>query len=570
MKPLYCLLLLASILPCGMSAAEPDIVIAPPLAVPRMSGGDLRDPEPRPAPIGWVDTIGGTVYDWQLNGPAYRMAVTTPGFGVHVLWTYSEDTAGYSDRNMRYNFYDFISNEWNWQDPDYMRSGVNVFSARSGHGRLATDPATGSAVVSCHQGSIYPVVARDIAPGAGVFEYCDGRPELDMMQWPIVDVTPSRSLHLVMMDWASGAIGFYSRCQTWCNWEDPIGIAPPQPDPGFPSHNIATSRVSNKVCLTWVFDDSSGPVSPGYYRESTDDGFTWCAPTEIPMPNPFGLDTTPTFHISSLSPWYDTDDNLHFVASVIPVVNDTVYIAPAVIVHWSPATGWTEVHRADPDTILAPVGYNAVFAGRPTIAQILGQPNKLCIAWEQFDGTNVEPATGLLRADIYKSHSNDGGQWWSQALRLTDPSTASCRFPCIADPMMEFEHLFVLYELDLQAGFPIQGQGNPTFNPIVVWRMTHPGVMEASWSGPHAVSIEAMPNPAASRTRVEYALPRAYVADLGLFDAAGRCVRTLVSGRVEAGRHSVEWDAAGVPRGVYFLKLATPDKTLTSKLTVAR
>ena len=73
------------------------------------------------------------------------------------------ERAAYADRNMRYNYYDFTAGAWNFIDPtNFMNSGVNVFTIRSGFGMLDVDPVTGVAYVCCHQtpSNINPTVAQ--------------------------------------------------------------------------------------------------------------------------------------------------------------------------------------------------------------------------------------------------------------------------------------------------------------------------------------------------------------------------------------------------------------------------
>lgn len=67
----------------------------------------------------------------------------------------------------------------------------------------------------------------------------------------------------------------------------------------------------------------------------------------------------------------------------------------------------------------------------------------------------------------------------------------------------------------------------------------------------------AVPNPSAAQTRVAFTLPAESDASLTLLDVQGREVRSLVGGRLAAGRHEFTWDgrdASGalVPAGVYF------------------
>ncbi|MBM3314815.1 hypothetical protein FJY71_03100, partial [candidate division WOR-3 bacterium] len=105
--------------------------------------------------VGEVDTVGGTTYDWLGNGPMYRFICNSQDYGIHVEWMFSASQSGTSfpDRNMRYNFYDYATHAWNWIDPDYMASGVNVFTERSGYGNLDADPNTGIAITVCHNGT---------------------------------------------------------------------------------------------------------------------------------------------------------------------------------------------------------------------------------------------------------------------------------------------------------------------------------------------------------------------------------------------------------------------------------
>jgi hypothetical protein len=115
-----------------------------------------------------LDTIGGTTYDLQACGPVHPTLSCAPGHGVHALWSYSGETSdSFPDLNTRYNFYDFSIGAWNWVDPDYMQSGVNVFfplSNRASGGCLAIEPATGVAVVSGCKPPILPHVAVEETP----------------------------------------------------------------------------------------------------------------------------------------------------------------------------------------------------------------------------------------------------------------------------------------------------------------------------------------------------------------------------------------------------------------------
>jgi hypothetical protein len=82
------------------------------------------------------------------------------------------------------------------------------------------------------------------------------------------------------------------------------------------------------------------------------------------------------------------------------------------------------------------------------------------------------------------------------------------------------------------------------------------------------------PNPVLNGTQVSYALERAGLARLAVYDATGRQVRNLASGLLKAGVYKANWDgraASGdkVPAGVYYVRLSA-DRTSTARVTVVR
>ncbi len=527
--------------------------------------------------IGVVDTIGGTTYDWQASGPALRMMVNSPDYGVHVLWMFSaSDQTTFPDRNMRYNFYDYSARTWNWVDPDFMQSGVNVFTERVGFGSLDRDPITDVAVASCHHatGSLAPLVGRDMAPGAGIFEYCAGEPTLDNYAWPWVSVGMNGYYHLACIDYSTKNDLYWSRATTWCNWDQAVSIPPPQPQPNFPDHAITTSKAtgSEKVCIAWEF--AEGAPDPGFYRISTDGGTSWDNPVEVPWPSAYGGDTATSYHISSLFPYIDMNDRLHFAANVMPYVGGQGYVIPAQLWHWCEdnSPNWTHIVTAtcDPQNLQAPVGYNALYACRQSMGE--DQNNNLFIVWEQFDSVNVEPGPPeLLRADIWWTHSSDNGQSWAEGEKITDGGAVSHRFPFILDNITDT--VMVWYMIDQIAGFFIQGEGPATNNPIVVQKWENPYGAGVKEERQERLKIEAcaVPNPFSRTTRISYAVPHSGDVSLVVYDIAGRPVRSLVSGRSEPGRFTVVWDRRSdtgkkMAAGVYLYKLVLGTKRVTGKL----
>lgn len=81
------------------------------------------------------------------------------------------------------------------------------------------------------------------------------------------------------------------------------------------------------------------------------------------------------------------------------------------------------------------------------------------------------------------------------------------------------------------------------------------------------------PNPVSRAATLSFVLAAAGRARLAVYDAAGREVRTLMSGSLEATTHTVTWDLldSGGQRaaaGLYFVRLSTPTATRIQRIVV--
>jgi hypothetical protein len=91
-----------------------------------------------------------------------------------------------------------------------------------------------------------------------------------------------------------------------------------------------------------------------------------------------------------------------------------------------------------------------------------------------------------------------------------------------------------------------------------------------------AFSLSAgSPNPFRGGTAIRFALPAPGEHSLVVFDVAGRQVRSLSSGKAEAGAHLVSWDGRNdegrlVPSGVYFYRLRAGSGELRERVVVRR
>jgi len=78
------------------------------------------------------------------------------------------------------------------------------------------------------------------------------------------------------------------------------------------------------------------------------------------------------------------------------------------------------------------------------------------------------------------------------------------------------------------------------------------------------------PNPFNPSTTISFALPKSAFVNLKVLNLLGQDVATLISEMKAAGEYKVQWQAAGLPSGVYFYRLQAGSFTETRKLVLLR
>ncbi len=78
------------------------------------------------------------------------------------------------------------------------------------------------------------------------------------------------------------------------------------------------------------------------------------------------------------------------------------------------------------------------------------------------------------------------------------------------------------------------------------------------------------PNPFNPSTTIRFSLPEAARVRLGVFDVLGRQVRLLQDGVLEAGPHSVVFEAGDLPSGTYLYRLETPQGSFVESMLLTK
>jgi photosystem II stability/assembly factor-like uncharacterized protein len=194
-------------------------------------------------------------------------------------------------------------------------------------------------------------------------------------------------------------------------------------------------------------------------------------------------------------------------------------------------TGVTSLVAVD-SQLFAATAYG-VFVGSPS------QPGWKNVALRDTLVTQLVYGNGVLIAvtewDLFASE--DGGLSWRRVNR--DGLPEDCALRCVA---MEGEWIYL--------GTAWQGLWKRRLSEI------RTSVGNSAIGQPSSPRLEPnFPNPFNPTTTIVIDLPRRGRVSLTVLDMLGRTVATLASGEMEAGRHSLRWDASAHPAGVYFCRL---------------
>ena len=85
-------------------------------------------------------------------------------------------------------------------------------------------------------------------------------------------------------------------------------------------------------------------------------------------------------------------------------------------------------------------------------------------------------------------------------------------------------------------------------------------------SFPSAFLLEQnYPNPFNPSTTIEFHIPTSQMVSLVLYDALGREVMEVLEGRLQAGAHSVKFDASSLASGMYLYRLTAAQSGVQTK-----
>jgi hypothetical protein len=203
--------------------------------------------------------------------------------------------------------------------------------------------------------------------------------------------------------------------------------------------------------------------------------------------------------------------------------------------------------------------------------------NYLFAVWSEMNNNDVS-AGGYSNGELYTTFSWDNGESWFFTINITNSPTPGCApMDCDSDvwvslaEKVDFYTLHVLYIDDNDAGDAGAGQGIGTTNAVLYLDARMVSADDPQTSIPSMSGLlRAYPNPFNARTTIEFALAEPGDVELVIFAITGAKVETIQRPGLEAGRHSVVWDAKEVASGVYFARLEAGGESGSVKMVLLK
>ena len=169
--------------------------------------------------------------------------------------------------------------------------------------------------------------------------------------------------------------------------------------------------------------------------------------------------------------------------------------------------------------------------------------------------------------------------WFWKKIVVNGDSVSIWSFADGAAPADTAGYIFTTDNVAIGAGAPtliiaaVTDDDSSSVNIGEIWYNETPTGMGISDDAPIASSYELgqnYPNPFNPTTHIRFNIPETGNTKLTVFNIMGEAVANLVDGVVSAGGHTVSWNAANMPTGVYFYRLESGNFTQTRKLLLVK
>ncbi len=130
---------------------------------------------------------------------------------------------------------------------------------------------------------------------------------------------------------------------------------------------------------------------------------------------------------------------------------------------------------------------------------------------------------------------------------------------------------FTIYNDELYAGGSFLFAGGVEANNIARWTISGAtGVEENEITPTNFILHQNYPNPFNPSTTISFTIPKSNYVTLKVYDVLGREVAELVNGDLQAGSHSINFDASRLSSGTYFYRLQAGNGVKMKKMMLIK
>jgi len=327
--------------------------------------------------------------------------------------------------------------------------------------------------------------------------------------------------------------------------------------------------------------------------ESADNGNTWTYRNLTNYPNDIPVGAIQSRPWDTCDLLYDNAGNLHIFWEAILATQDTAgtainldYSIDIGIQHWSQAAAFSQavayadIPNGTQDMLLLAAG--EPFDQTNADMTFLGQPQggvdaqgNLYLLFAALSPNDMDTDSTHF-TDLYAVGSKDGGKTWGSPVNITNTPKSEDLWASLARNIGD--SLRFVYQSDGTTGNSIQagGAGPSTFLYFAIHKSRIPlGPTAVEENDPSKIPAafalrQNYPNPFNPATTIDFSLPANANVKLEIYNALGQKVATLIDGKVAAGSHTVNWNAANVPSGLYFYKLEAENFSQTRKMVLMK
>jgi len=345
-----------------------------------------------------------------------------------------------------------------------------------------------------------------------------------------------------------------------------------------------------RIGIAFKNNDSKNPESYAdvWFIESTNNGTSFSSPIKIFDAN-FGAGGDSLGLIRGIGITYAANSPKVVFETIKQSPDAASYFpgAPAKIRFWSPTLPGTDPNKsiviADTTMIgwFPYVGVNDVMSSmsRPNIG-VSANGNVLFATFNvpaDFVGGSVDTTTFM---DIYMTVSGNGGATWKTPVKV-NPTTPvrDWRYTSISPKNDNNSTTYYANLVTLSGLIPgsyVNGSGNgESLEPYVFVRVAIPAsevsVNQLSTEVPSSFSLsQNYPNPFNPTTNIKFALSKAGMVTLKVYDMLGKEVSTLVNENLGVGTFEYKFDASNLTSGIYFYTIKANGFSETKKMMLIK